>query len=440
LLEVQVMKRFVLGIVTLGTLLGILTLSRSESAPNEQATEDKNGIDAKSGPKNPWTNLKVNNDPDQFQFAVVADRTGGHREKVFGRAMAQINLLQPQFVMSVGDLIEGFNDDPKAIRNEWKEFDGYVKSLEMPFFYVPGNHDLVNQAQIDVWDERYGKRNYHFIYKDVLFLCINMENMNSGIINKPDQALAINTLKANKDVRWTFIFMHRPIWNENTADLNGWAPIEKALAGRRYNVFVGHNHTYQVYQRNEMHYYQLATTGGESRVRGPEYREFDHIALVTMKKNKPIIAQIMLTGVLPGDLKAPESKEQAIVLWGEAKDAKKPAQPFYGKLMVNGVDTKDVAAMTITFFVHDKKTDKYEPVADGLTDYRGHFRLSTHARFDGCPIGEYKVTVAKTGKGYYDGDIPKNGIPEKYTDPKKSPLTAKIKEGTNEVTLEVITK
>ncbi len=31
--------------------------------------------------KNPWTSLKINADPDQFHFAVVTDRTGGHREK-----------------------------------------------------------------------------------------------------------------------------------------------------------------------------------------------------------------------------------------------------------------------------------------------------------------------------------------------------------------------
>ena len=50
--------------------------------------------------------LKLNDDPDQFHFAVVSDRTGGHRAKVFSRAVQQISLLQPTFVMSVGDLIE----------------------------------------------------------------------------------------------------------------------------------------------------------------------------------------------------------------------------------------------------------------------------------------------------------------------------------------------
>jgi hypothetical protein len=31
---------------------------------------------------NPWTNLKLNNDPDAFQFAIVSDRTGAQRKGV----------------------------------------------------------------------------------------------------------------------------------------------------------------------------------------------------------------------------------------------------------------------------------------------------------------------------------------------------------------------
>ena len=49
----------------------------------------------------PWANLKLNNDADQFQFAVVTDRTGGHRANAVSQAVTQLNLLQPEFVVSV---------------------------------------------------------------------------------------------------------------------------------------------------------------------------------------------------------------------------------------------------------------------------------------------------------------------------------------------------
>jgi len=50
-----------------------------------------------------------------FSFVVVGDRTGGHRPQVFSNAMRHINLLNPDFVVSVGDLIEGYSQDEKAV-------------------------------------------------------------------------------------------------------------------------------------------------------------------------------------------------------------------------------------------------------------------------------------------------------------------------------------
>jgi len=32
----------------------------------------------------------------------------------------------------------------------------------MPFFYVPGNHDMANAFEEKVWQEKFGRRYYHF--------------------------------------------------------------------------------------------------------------------------------------------------------------------------------------------------------------------------------------------------------------------------------------
>ena len=80
---------------------------------------------------NPWTHLDLRNDPHHFQFAIVTDRTGGHREGVFPDAVRKLNLLQPEFVMSVGDLIEGYTQDRDLLEMQWDEFVGFVESLEL---------------------------------------------------------------------------------------------------------------------------------------------------------------------------------------------------------------------------------------------------------------------------------------------------------------------
>ena len=56
----------------------------------------------------PWTSLEALDQQARFHFVVVTDRTGGEREGVFAAAMSGIDLMQPAFVVSVGDLIKGY--------------------------------------------------------------------------------------------------------------------------------------------------------------------------------------------------------------------------------------------------------------------------------------------------------------------------------------------
>src|SRR5262245_47812084 len=126
--------------------------------------------------RNPWTNLRLNNDPNDFRFAIVSDRTGGHRARIFSQAVEQLNLLQPEFVICVGDLIEGRTEKVDQLNREWKEVQGFIARLQMPFFYVPGNHDMDNVVQEKQWREKFGRRYYHFIYRGVLFLMLNADD------------------------------------------------------------------------------------------------------------------------------------------------------------------------------------------------------------------------------------------------------------------------
>ncbi|WP_455221374.1 hypothetical protein, partial [Kaarinaea lacus] len=51
----------------------------------------------------PWTSENFRNNPDNFQFVIIGDRTGGANALgTFKLAMDQVNLLQPEFVINVG--------------------------------------------------------------------------------------------------------------------------------------------------------------------------------------------------------------------------------------------------------------------------------------------------------------------------------------------------
>lgn len=313
-------------------LLPLITIALlSACQPSQTFVTDGDRL----GEAQPWSTLDFNVKEGQFQFAIVGDRTGGARLGVFQRAMEQVNWLQPEFVISVGDFIEGYSEDKAQVEAEWDHFDSLVAELQMPFFYVVGNHDIGNSTMQDIWRERRGPEYYHFRYQDVLFLMLSTEDppfplpkeMQEGItmykklmkenpaeaermvreamqdgsrgsfelptnISDDQVAYVEHVLENNADARWTFVLMHKPAWVFKS---DNWFRIETLLADRPYSVIAGHQHYYQHEERNGRDYIQMGTTGGSFHKAGPG--DMDHITWVTMTNEGPVFANIRLTGL-----------------------------------------------------------------------------------------------------------------------------------------------
>jgi len=296
------------------------------------ASDDSGFTHVISSEQRPWTNEQFDADKDKFTFAVFSDLTGGERERVFEIAVAQLNLLRPEFIINVGDLIEGGSEDLNEITTQWDSFDGRAERAESPVFYVGGNHDLSGEFLQGVWDQRLGSRYYHFVYKNVLFLVLDTEDNTkersqeifelrnaaikvaekdgwdafakteyasipengAGNIGEGQAAYFERAIAANPDVSWTFLFMHKANWERGTD--SGFVKIEAALADRPYTVFHGHLHAYQHIERLGRDYIRLATTGG---VQLPESgRSMDHVTLVTVDSSGVDIANLLMSGIL----------------------------------------------------------------------------------------------------------------------------------------------
>src|SRR5215471_13358013 len=121
------MYRRLLGLLVVGLLAGAAYWSGSRRPPQPDASPE---LHVAVEGRNPWTHLRLNNDPADFRFAIVSDRTGGHRPGVFRKAVDLLNLLQPQFVLSVGDLVEGYTKDRSVAEGEWGEFESEVGRLQ----------------------------------------------------------------------------------------------------------------------------------------------------------------------------------------------------------------------------------------------------------------------------------------------------------------------
>lgn len=423
------MKRLLLFLFVVGLLLAAVGLSRSTpqsgvsvDAPLQVAVESRN----------PWTHLRLNRSSEQFQFAIVSDRTGGHRAGIFSRAVELINLMQPEFVLSVGDLIEGYTTAEKA-RTQWREFQDYVSKLQMPFFYAPGNHDVLTPDTAKVWQEKFGRRYYHFVYKNVLFLVLNAydgpemdakggkknlkERFSKEQLDYVKQALA-----ENPSVRWTVVALHPPIWTRPNGAETGWVEVEKLLAGRNYTVFCGHIHHFRKYVRQGMNYYQLATTGGGSSLRGIDYGEFDHITWVTMKADGPVLAHLLLDGIYPEDLKKPITEET-----GNIPGHGKAVTPVSGKVFYRG---SPAVGAEIVFHPLDAATKKRADSARGRVEADGSFRLTTYRAFDGAAAGAHQISIIWYPPAPANGgERGVNRLPEHYAHAETSKLTATVEAG-----------
>ncbi|MEL7449250.1 MAG: metallophosphoesterase family protein [Pseudomonadota bacterium] len=287
--------------------------------------------DSAAGPT-PWTHEAFDADRDKFTFAVFSDLTGGDRERVFDIAVAQLNLLRPELIMNVGDLIEGNSRDEAGLTAEWDAFDERASHAKAPIFYAGGNHDLTGDMLRTVWETRYGPRYYHFVYKDVLFLVLDTEDNTAermqelvkirneaievfrtegpeafekteyaglservaGTIGEEQSDYFQDVIETNPKVRWTFVFVHKPAWQKD-GDTT-FSAIEAALADRPYTVFTGHVHTFGYEERHGRDYIRLATTGGSQPPNAG--RSADHVTLVTVDDSDVSIAHVLLSGIL----------------------------------------------------------------------------------------------------------------------------------------------
>ncbi len=267
--------------------------------------------------KKPWTNLDFYNDPSNFQFAIVADRTGGNRRGVFEVGVEKLNLVMPEFVICVGDLIQGYTTDTAIIAQQWDEVNQIISNLKMPFFYLPGNHDITNKVMEKEWEKRYGRRYYNFVYKNVLFITLDSNDDDDYNLTREQTDFVLKTLKENENVRWTYLFMHHPIW---TYDTGGRFPeIQEALNSRKHTVIAGHEHRYHHEEINRANYYILATTGAGSALLGEPFGQFDHISWITMSDNGPMMANLKLDGILPHDVANTKTRAMAEPLISNSK-------------------------------------------------------------------------------------------------------------------------
>ena len=222
---------------------------------------------------------------EQFSFVILGVCTGGDFTEgleVMTEAVREINVLGPEFVFTVGDLIPGY-DKRSAWMEEAKAYREVVDSLEMEWYPVAGNHDVYwwgegkpKTEHEEDFERVFGPLWYSFEYKGCLFIALfsdegdpvtGAKSFNDPANQKmsPRQMTWLKeTLNKVPNIKHVFLFLHHPRWRQGNYGKD-WEKVHKLLkeAGNVRAVFAGHVHKMRYDGRKDgIQYYTLGTTGG----------------------------------------------------------------------------------------------------------------------------------------------------------------------------------
>ena len=241
-----------------------------------------------------------------FRFVVVGDRTGSATDQVFEEIIDEIKLLDPDFVMCVGDLIEGYQTDTIIMHAQWDTLLATIQTLPCKFYFTPGNHDLLNETDREIYEHRTGFNTYYsFNYQNSHFAVLD----NSMTYWTPPQDMdseqlswLAKDLEKHKQMDNIFVFYHIPTY---IYALREGATDTLVQLFEKYGadvVFTGHHHEYSRLEQNGVEYINVGSSGGAISTHDRARGHFYHYVAVTVRGDKRSIAVMKKESAMPSDV------------------------------------------------------------------------------------------------------------------------------------------
>ncbi|MBN2065075.1 MAG: metallophosphoesterase, partial [Sedimentisphaerales bacterium] len=231
--------------------------------------------------------LPVPAEQDSFIFAILGDRTSGKPSglDVLKRTVADMNVLAPDLVVTMGDYIQGYGSKEQWLI-EAREYKAIVDKLTMPWYPLAGNHEVYWRGNArpageheSSYEEFFGPLWYSFRYKNACFIMLFSDEGDALDGKKgyndpacqafsPEQlAFLAKTLKTAADAEHVFVFIHHPRWLGESNYYNygdHWQQVHEMLAaaGNVSACFASHHHQLRLDGvKDGISYYGLSVVG-----------------------------------------------------------------------------------------------------------------------------------------------------------------------------------
>jgi hypothetical protein len=242
-----------------------------------------------------------------FRFAILSDRTGGHTPGIYPRVIEEINLLNPDFVVTVGDQIEGYGEDYERSDAEWDSVLVLLDALEAPLYLTAGNHDIWDDESEAMYKARTGFDPYYsFDHENTHFVVLDNSRFDVAAEFPEEQMKWLkDDLARNSEAENIFVFLHKPLWAQTLVMGEPDALHETFVEYGVDAVFNGHLHHYFSTEFDGIDYTVVGSSGG-SMYRAAEQPvtrgEFFQFGWVTVMDSGYELAVVDLGSIYPRDV------------------------------------------------------------------------------------------------------------------------------------------
>jgi hypothetical protein len=202
----------------------------------------------------------------ESHFAILGDRTGRAVPRVYEETWREIAAAHPEFVVTVGDSIEGM--DNSHAREEWEALKPvWPRSLKI--YQTPGNHDIWDDDSARLFTEETGDRtSYSFDAGGAHFIVL--DNSRTDDLSASQLDFLQRDLEHRQGKAPTLVFFHRPFW---------LIPLKLRMTNFRFHqlakqygvccVISGHGHQFQSLTQDGVLYLEVGSSGASLAQAGP---------------------------------------------------------------------------------------------------------------------------------------------------------------------------